>query len=64
MTERIVKEFKGIYGQNAKVWVEKHECTLCGEKKICIVSDGSEGEFDCAWFCPECVKKECDRGLV
>lgn len=53
---RLVKKFDGGYGiLSGKIWVELHECTICGKEEICIASDASEHEYRCAWLCLACV---------
>ena len=61
MSERKIKEFKGSYGRRIKIWTEMAICDLCGEKKVCIASDGSEHEYENAKFCSDCVKIACDK---
>jgi len=63
MKEREIKNFFGGYGRIGRIWVEEEECEICGEERICIASDGSEGEYGHAYICSECVEEECNRGL-
>ncbi len=56
VTERkIIKEFDGNYNRKGEIWIQKAECSICGKEKMCIASDGSEGEYNVAYLCESCV---------
>jgi len=57
MSRRDIDKFNGGYGRIGEIWVENHECNLCGKEKICVATDGSEGEYNSAWICSDCVKR-------
>jgi len=60
---RLIQNFDGGYNRIGKVWVEINRCSICGIEKICISSDGSEGEYNNVYLCADCVKAECDKGI-
>lgn len=57
----IIKEFNGGHGVVGQIGIEKHKCSLCGKDKLCIAADGSEGEYDYACICADCVTSEINK---
>ncbi len=55
---KIIKEFDGNYKRKGEIWIQKAECSICGNENICIASDGSEGEYNVAYICETCVRLE------
>jgi len=61
MNREVIKNFKGSYNIIGKIYVQKEKCTICGEYKTCLHSDGSENELVEAYLYPECVIEQCRK---
>ena len=55
---RTIKTFDANYGRVGEICVIKGVCDLCGEEKLCVYIDGSEGEYGGAFVCKDCVVRE------
>jgi hypothetical protein len=58
---RIVKE-RFAYMEDARVSVSNGACFLCGETKVVITVDTSDGEYADISLCQDCVAAECSKG--
>jgi hypothetical protein len=61
MARKIIKKFDGGYKRVGIIWVDNVVCNLCGKKKPCIMSDGSDSEYKYACICPACATAECEK---
>lgn len=55
-----IKKFEAGYSREGYVSLVVDKCFLCGEEKVCLYSDGSEGEYGGVSICGDCAKKQCD----
>lgn len=53
----VIKTFKGAYERDVVIELEEEVCSMCGEKKMVLVMDGSEGEYTVARICEDCINK-------
>lgn len=43
------------YGRSGSVTAENGTCSLCGQDGLCLVVDGSEGEYGEILCCRQCI---------
>lgn len=50
-------KFDGEYGRVGRMHVDAVSCLGCGKQGPCLVSDQSEGEYNAAQVCRECIER-------
>ena len=47
--------FEGGYGRIGIIWIDYQTCLCCKQKKQVLIVDQSEGEYNTASICFECI---------
>lgn len=47
--------FEGGYGRIGIIWIDRQMCVCCKNRKECLVVDQSEGEYNQASVCFDCI---------
>ena len=58
----IIKSFKGAFNRDVIIELIENKCSVCGENKLVIGMDGSDGEYTEPMICRNCINKAFLKG--